>query len=162
MFEMTTIDWILLGGTGVLMVIGLFRGISGELGSLLGLAAGVLAGFLLYGVAQGAAESFGFGSPGSGVAKGAAIGIDVVMALAVGGLVRLLVRKFVSFLMGRVVDSALGILSGLIKGVLIIGTLTGFGLVKAGPELEGPLVAHSPIVAEIASWAEAYSQGTAK
>lgn len=160
--DMTAIDWVLLGGTGVLMIIGLFRGISGELGSLLGLAAGVLAGFLLYGAAQGAAMSFGFGQHGDSVFKGASIGIDVVMALVIGGLVRLLVRKFVSFLMGRVIDSILGVLSGLIKGVLIIGTLAGFGLIQAGSDLEGPFVAHSPIVAEIASWADAYVQGTTK
>lgn len=160
--ELTTVDWILLGGMAALAVVGLFRGISGELGSLLGLAAGVLAGFLLYGAAQGCAASLGFDTRGPGMLKGATIAIDCLLALVIGGIVRLLVRKFVSFLMGRMVDSCLGLLSGLIKGALLIGVLTGFGLVAAGDGAEGVFVARSPIIAFIASFADAYVAGTEK
>ena len=149
--DFTLIDWILLGGTAALALIGLFRGISGELGSLLGLAAGVLAGFLLYGTAQNCAVTFGLGMGSETVLKGATIVIDGALALIVGGLVRILVRKFVSVLVGRTLAAGLGLLSGLVKGILVIGTLTGFGFVQAGPDAEGACVAHSGIVAFIAS-----------
>ena len=157
--ELTAIDWVLLGGTVLLMVIGLFRGISGELGSLVGLAAGVLAGWLLFGVAQNCAQSLGFGSKSENILKGTTIVIDCVMALVVGGIIRMLVRKFVSFLMGRAIDSMLGVLSGIIKGALIIGVLTGFRIVtvdESGTE-SGPFVAHSPIIGFIASLSDMYS-----
>lgn len=160
--EFTTVDWILLGIMAVLAVIGLFRGISGELGSLLGLAAGVLAGFLLYGAAQNCATTFGFGMRGPGMLKGATIAIDCVLALVIGGIVRLLIKKFVSFLMGKMIDSCLGLLSGLLKGALIIGVLTGFGLVSTGNGAEGAFVARSPVVAFIASLTDAYMAGTEK
>ena len=160
--DFTTIDWILMGGMAALAVVGLFRGISSELGSLLGLAAGVLSGFLLYGAAQNCATTFGFGMRSPAMLKGATIAIDCVMALVIGGIVRLLVKKFVSFLMGRMIDSVLGLLSGLIKGALIVGVLTGFGLVSVSADAEGPFVAHSPIVAFIASLTDAYVDGTEK
>ena len=160
--DFTTMDWILMGGMAALAIVGLFRGISSELGSLLGLAAGVLSGFLLYGAAQNCATTFGFGMRSPAMLKGATIAIDCVMALVIGGVVRLLVRKFVSFLMGRMIDSLLGLLSGIIKGVLIVGVLTGFGLVSSGPGAEGPFATHSPVVAFIASLTDAYVAGTEK
>jgi len=160
--EFTIVDWVLLGGMALLAVIGLFRGISGELGSLLGLAAGVLAGFLLYGVAQSLAVSMGFEARGAGMLKGATIVVDCVMALIIGGTVRILVRKFVSFLMGRMIDSMLGLLSGVLKGALLIGVVTGFGLVTVGDDAEGPLASHSPVVEFIASLANSYAAGTEK
>ncbi len=158
--DLTVVDWILLGGMAVLALIGLFRGISGELGSLVGLAAGVLAGVLLYAPSVNCATAFGFAQRGEAMLKGAALVIDIAFAILVGGLVRLLIRKFVSFLVGRVLDAVLGLLSGVIKGVLLVGVLTGTGLISTGPAAEGALASHAPLVDVIASCAQGFSGGS--
>lgn len=145
-----------------MMIVGLFRGISSELSSLVGLAVGVTAGFLLYGPACSCAKAFVSDSQGGGMLKGATIVIDVVFSLIIGGLVRILVKKFVSFLMGKAIDRGLGVLSGLIKGVLIVSVLTGFGLVSTGEAAKGPIVAHSPIITFIGSVSSGLVTGSAK
>ena len=159
--DWTIVDWALTGALALLALIGLFRGISGELGSLLGIAAGVLAFWLLYGVAGQCAASALAGHDAA-LLKGATIAIDAVFALLAGGTVRFLVRKFVSFLIGRALDAGLGLLSGVVKGVLLIGVVTGLGVVQTGDEAAGPLAARSPLIAEIASWTEAYAPGNAQ
>ena len=105
-------------------VIGLVRGISGEIGSLLGIATGLLVGFLLYGVAVN-------------------ISAQVASAHDEG------VRKAVAI--GR-----------LVKGVVITGVLTGLGVVKPGENSSGYFSAKSPVIRQIADWADAYAEGAAR
>ncbi len=159
-FELTILDWILFGVLALLAGIGLFRGLSGELGSLAGLAAGLVAGFLLYGVAMKCAEvsglaEHGFGRPGAAV-------IDFCFGLVAFGLVRWVVSKFVSFCLGRVTNAFFGLLSGLFKGIVLVGLLTGVGIVKPGEYSRGFLATHSSVVRLIASWADAYWTGAAQ
>jgi membrane protein required for colicin V production len=157
--DLTALDWVILGGMTLLAVIGLFRGISGELASLVGIATGLVAGYLFYGFAYACSVKMGMEARGEGVVKGVAMVINFAVALVAGGLARILVKKFVSFLVGRALDASLGLLAGMFKGVVVVGLLTGVGIVRPGEYSTGYLVAHSSLIAEIATWADAYADG---
>lgn len=159
--DFTTLDWVILGGMALLAVIGLVRGISGEIASLLGIATGLLVGFMLYGVAASIAAQAA-AAHDEGVRKAVAIGIDALLALVAGGVVRIFVKKFVSFLIGRVLDCFLGMAAGLVKGVVLTGVLTGLGVVKPGENSSGYFSAKSPVIRVIADWADAYAEGAAR
>ncbi len=158
--ELTILDWVLFGALALLAGIGLFRGLSGELGSLAGLAAGLVTGFLLYGVAMRCAEvsglvEHGFGTPGAAI-------IDFCFGLVAFGIVRWMVSKFVSFCLGKVTNAFFGLLSGLFKGVVLVGLLMGVGIVRPGEYSSGFLATHSSVVRLVASWADSYWAGAAR
>ena len=138
--DFTTLDWVIIGGIAVLAAIGLFRGISGEIGSFLGIAAGLLVGYLLYGLALEIAANAASSYDG-GIRKAVAIGIDGLFALVAAGLVRKLVKKFVSWSIGKPLDHA---------------------LVKPGENSSGYFSAKSPVIRYIAEWADAYAEGAAR
>lgn len=152
---LTPVDWVLLGLVALLAVIGLFRGISGELGSLAGLVVALVVGYALYGVATSCADHYAFGRVG-------AVAIDFLFALLAFGGVRILVRKFVSFLVGKPADCTLGLLSGLFKGVVVLGLLTGIGILKAGTYSTGILTEYSTIIRTVAGLADGYVAGEAE
>lgn len=145
------LDFVLIGGVILLAGIGLFRGLSGELGSVAGFAAASLAGFCLLDAARVCATSFGFG----GYVAPAAYVIDFVFALVAFGIARWLVAKFVSVLVPQPTNAFLGLLGGFFKGAVVLGLLTGVGLMRAGTYSTGFFATHSAIVREIAAWADA-------
>ena len=149
--ELQPFDFVLLGGVLLLAGIGLFRGLSGELGSVAGFAAASLAGFCLLDAARTCALSFGLGS----YVAPAAYVIDFVFALVAFGVARWVVAKFVSVLVPQPTNAFLGLLGGLFKGAVVIGLLTGVGLMPAGTYSTGFFATHSTIVREIAVWADA-------
>ena len=147
--ELQPLDFILLGGAILLAGIGLFRGLSGELGSLAGFAAASLSGFLLIGCARACAAWLGLEN------CVAAYVVNFVFALVSFGSVRWIVAKFVSVLVPQPTNAFLGMLSGLFKSAVVIGLLTGVGLVPAGTYSTGFFAAHSTIVRQVAVWADA-------
>ncbi|MGN0846639.1 MAG: CvpA family protein [Kiritimatiellia bacterium] len=159
-FELTILDWALCGALALLAAIGLFRGLSGELGSLAGLAAGLAVGWVLYGTARGCAAALGFAAPG--LATPTAAVIDFCFGLVAFGLVRWAVARFVSFCLGRVANAFFGLLSGLFKGAALVGVLTGVGIMTPGTYSEGVLAGHSGVIRTIAAWADAYAAGAAR
>ena len=149
--ELQPLDFVLLGGVILLAGIGLFRGLSGELGSIAGFAAASLAGFCLLDAARACAISFGLAA----YAAPAAYVIDFVFALVAFGVARWIVAKFVSVLVPQPTNAFLGMLGGLFKSAVVLGLLTGVGLMSAGTYSTGFFAAHSTIVREIAAWADA-------
>ena len=85
--SLTPIDLALLCGVALMVGIGLYRGLSGELASFVGFIAAAAAGYGLYGVAHIIVRSFGFdkGDTSELVVTGVAI---FVLGLVVFGLVR--------------------------------------------------------------------------
>ena len=150
--ELQPLDFVLLGIVILLTGIGLFRGLSGELGSIAGFAAASLAGFCLLDVARACAASFGFGN----YVAPAAYVIDFVFALVAFGIARWIVAKFVSVLVPQPTNAFLGMLGGLFKGAVVIGLLTGVGLMRAGTYSTGFFATYSTIVREVALWADAH------
>lgn len=148
--ELMPLDFVLAGLAALLAGIGLYRGLSGELGSLAGFAAAIGAGFSLIGLARVCACVMGFGQ----YADTAAYVIDLVFALVAFGLVRWIVAKFVSVMVPQPTNAFLGMLSGLFKSAVVIGLLSGFGLMQPGTYSTGVLATHSAVVREIAVWAD--------
>ena len=130
--------------------IGLFRGLSGELGSVAGFAAASFAGFCLLDFARTCAASFGFGE----YVAPAAYVIDFVFALVAFGIARWIVAKFVSVLVPQPTNAFLGLLGGIFKSVVVLGLLTGVGLMQPGTYSTGFFATHSTVVREIAVWAD--------
>lgn len=146
--ELTLIDWVLVGALALLALIGLFRGLSGELGSLSGLVVAVLTGMCLYGVAQRCAAAAGFAggaweSPVAGV-------IDFCFSIIAFGITRKIVSKFVSCCLGYVTNAVLGFLSGICKWVILVGLLTGIGIMRPEEYSAGIVAEHSSIVRFVA------------
>ena len=149
--ELMPLDFVLAGLAVLLAGIGLYRGLSGELGSLAGFAAASGAGFFLIGLARVCADAMGFGQ----YAATAAYVVDFVFALVAFGLARWIVAKFVSVMVPQPTNAFLGMLSGLFKSAVVIALLAGFGLMQPGTYSTGFFATHSTIVREVAVWADA-------
>lgn len=155
MTEFTVIDLVLMGGAALLVGIGLYRGLSGELGSFAAFVAALAAGACLYGVAHALVRACGFNK--GDVAELVAAGVaDFVLGLVVFGLVRWLVHKFVSFLVPQPTNALLGALSGLVKSVAACFLLSGIGFMRPGTYAQGWLAQRSQIIHTFAEWADSY------
>ena len=150
--ELLPLDYILIGVAILITGIGLFRGLSGELGSIAGFAAASAAGYLLLDVARTCVAAFCSGT----VAAPAAYVLDFVFALVAFGIVRFLVAKFVAVLVPQPTNAFLGMLGGLFKSVVVVGLLTGVGLLAPGEYSGGFFATHSTIVGHVAGWADSY------
>ena len=158
--DLTVLDWVLFGVTAFFVVVGLFRGFSGQLGSFVGIAVALFAGYFLFSPLR-AMVAAGNWVSGSGAQSGVAAGLDFAAVLIVFGLVRRLVAKFVSFLVPQPMNALAGGLVGLFKGAVAVAGLTGVGLVQTGRFSEGFFAAHSTFVKMLGSFADAYMQGAA-
>ena len=148
--ELMPLDFVLAGVAVLLAGIGLYRGLSGELGSLAGFAAASGAGVFLVGLSHRCASAIGFAEN-----VAAAYVIDFVFALVAFGLVRWIVAKFVSVMVPQPTNAFLGMVSGLFKSVVAIGLLAGFGLMQPGTYSTGFFATHSNVVRMVATWADA-------
>lgn len=124
----TSLDWVLVGGTAGLAVLGLFLGFAGQVGTVAGFAAAAAAGYFLFGAAQQCAYAMGFSAA---TAMVPAVVVDAVFALLVFGLARLLVKRFVQGCLGAFANSLLGAAVGLAAGVVAIVLLAGFAAADA-------------------------------
>jgi len=156
--QLYPIDIVLLGAVALMVGIGLFRGLSGELASLAGFAAATAVGFFAYGFAHLAALSFGF-DKGDVVELSVAGVIDFVFVLLAFGVVRWIVNKFVSCLVPQPTNALLGAASGAVKGMLLVVLLTGVGFMSPGTYSTGFLAERSSIIHAFASFADSYCGG---
>ena len=159
--ELTVIDWIIFAVTAFFTVVGLFKGFSGQLGSLVGMAMALAAGYFLFVPLKGVVTG---GNWVSGeTAQNAVAGIaDFVAMLVVFGIVRRIVARFVSFLVPQPMNAIAGALIGLLKSVIVVGLLVGTGLLQTGRFSEGFLAAHSTFVKFVGTLADSYMQGAAR
>ena len=156
MMGLSVVDLVLLGVVALVVGIGLFRGLSGELASFAGLVAAVTVGYGLYGCAQAGVRAIGFdkGDAAELVATGVA---DFVLGLVVFGVVRWATDKFVSFLVPQPTNALLGGLSGAVKGLALLFLLAGVGFMRPGTYAQGYLAERSQVVHAIAAWADSFS-----
>ena len=158
--DLTILDWVLFGVTAFFVIVGLFRGFSGQLGSFVGIAAALLAGYFLFSPFR-AMLAAGNWVEGETAQKGAAAVLDFAVALIVFGLVWRLVAKFVSLLVPQPMNAIAGGLVGLFKGAVAVLGLAAVGLMQTGRFTEGFFAAHSTIVKMFGSFADAYVKGAA-
>lgn len=158
---MTVLDWIIFAVAAFFTVVGLFRGFSGQLGSLAGMAAALVAGYFLFAPLKGAVTG---GNWVSGeAAQNAVAGIaDFTAMLVVFGIVRRIVARFVSFLVPQPMNAIAGALIGLLKSVVVVGLLAGSGLIQTGRFSDGFFAARSAFVKIAGMAADSYMQGAAR
>ena len=156
--SLSPIDLALLCGVALMVGVGLYRGLSGELASFAGFVAAVAAGCGLYDFAHVAVRSFGFnkGDTTELVAAGVAV---FVLGLIAFGLVRWVVDKFVSFLVPQPTNALLGAVSGIFKSLVSLSLLAGVGFVRPGTYAQGWLAQRSQIVRPLAEWADSFYAG---
>lgn len=159
--DLTALDWVLLAIAAFFAVVGLFRGFSGQLGSLVGLVAALAVGYFAFSPLHGLVQS-GNWIGGDAAQKSLAVVADFVVALIVFGLLRRIVARFVSFLVPQPMDAIVGAFVGLFKGAVAIGLLTGVGIVQTGRFSEGFFASHSSIVGAVGEVADSYMQGAAQ
>ena len=158
--DLTVLDWVLFGVTAFFIVVGLFRGFSGQLGSFVGIAVALVAGYFLFAPLRAMVVA-GNWVTGGAAQSGVAAGLDFIAVLIIFGLGRRAVAKFVSFLVPQPMNALAGGLVGLFMGAVAVAGLTGVGLVQTGRFSEGFFAAHSAFVRMLGSFADAYMQGAA-
>lgn len=159
--NLTVLDWIIFAVTAFFTVVGLFKGFSGQLGSLAGMAAALAVGYFLFAPIKGLVAG---GNWVSGeTAQNAVAGIaDFVAALVVFGLVTRIVARFVSFLVPQPMNAIAGGLIGLVKSVIVVGLLAGVGLIQTGRFSDGFFASRSVFVKMAGTMADSYMQRAAR
>ncbi|MBR4654956.1 MAG: hypothetical protein IKO72_16485 [Kiritimatiellae bacterium] len=159
---LTTLDWVLLFPIGALAVIGLFKGLSGWLGTLAGGAAAAAASYLLLGPCQSAAAACPWVSgPFVRVAAGV---LDFLAALIAFGLVRRLTVRFLSFLLPQPLNALVGLAGGLLlaAGGLMLLAATAVFEGGTGPLADGFLASRSHLVNLAAKVLDSRLEGAAR
>lgn len=153
--ELTAVDYSILCGIALVAGIGLWRGLSGEIGFIAGLVAAIATGFMAYGAARELAVACGL-AKGGALDAPAAGAIDFVFALVAFGVVRFVVAKFVSVLVPQPTNAIIGGICGIIKGTVGVCLLAGIGILPPGRYSQGFLSGHSVIVRLVATFADGY------
>jgi len=158
--DITTLDYALLAVFGVLAIIGLFKGLSGWLGTVTGAVASAAVGYFAFGYCLLAASACPWVS-GPFVRLAAAV-LDLLVTLLAFCLVRNLARRFFSFLLPQPLDALIGLAGGIFLGLLFAVLLAGTAFFESGPLTEGFLASHSRIVHMAATALEARLEGSSK
>ena len=157
--EFTTLDIVLVAIMAALGGWGMWRGIAGELAAAAWIAAALAVGFFSYAPTLAVVKSVMAAGGKSGNAAFPALGITVFVALIAALLVRLVVRKFVSFLLPQPWNAVLGGLLGVLKGAVLVAALAAVGLIQTGPLASGFFASRSAIVGFLAEVADSYKSG---
>ena len=158
--DLTTFDYVLLAAIGTLAVIGLFKGLSGWMGTLAGAGAGSLAGWLGFGWCLAAAANCPWVT-GPFVRLAAAL-LDFLLALIAFGLVRRLAVKFISFLVPQPLNALIGMAGGLFLGGVLAVVLAGTAFFEGCALEDGFAASHSCLVRVAARALDAHLEGRAR
>lgn len=153
--NLSPVDLALLGGVVLMVGIGLYRGLSGELASLLGFVAAVVAGYGLYGSVNVGVRAMGFNKGDATELVATGVGAFLLSIVAFGVTWRI-VNKFISFLVPQPTNALLGALSGAFKSLVLLLLLAGVGFMPPGTYAQSGLSRHSQVIRELAGWADAF------
>jgi membrane protein required for colicin V production len=127
---MTGFDYVVIGIVGLSLLFGVWRGVVGEVISLVAWGLGIFAA-VEFGAPVGRSLFAGLSDPALRTLAGCvAIFIGVLVAMA---LLNMVVRSMVKALGLSVSDRILGMLFGLVRGVLICMVLVGLGGMTSAP-----------------------------
>jgi uncharacterized membrane protein required for colicin V production len=136
----------------VFLSIGLYRGISGELASALGLIGAIVFGFFLYPQAALLAQRTGCSPSILPICTGA---INLGFGIVIYALIRVLVNKFVSMCIPQPTNALLGMAIGLAKAIGITVALIWFNVIGINEHVF--LEIKSPILCRVAEMVVQYS-----
>ena len=127
---MTTFDYVVIGIVTVSLLLGLWRGVVGELVALAAWGIGIFAG-LEHGAAAGQAIYAGVSDPTMRLLAGCVtVFVGVLLAMSLIGMV---VRSMVKALGLTLSDRLLGAVFGFARGMLMIIVLVGLGGMTSAP-----------------------------
>lgn len=127
---MTGFDYVVIGIVAVSLLFGLWRGVIGEVISLVAWGVGIFAA-IEFGASVGHSVFAGLSDPALRTLAGCVvIFVGVLVSMAVLNLV---VRSMVKALGLSVSDRLLGMVFGLIRGVLVCMVLVGLGGMTSAP-----------------------------
>ena len=106
--DLTVLDWALFAVSAFFIVVGLFRGFSGQIGSFAGLAAALVAGYFLFAPLRAMVVA-GNWVTGAAAQGAVAAVLDFVVAIIAFGVVQRLVAKFVAFMVPQPMNALAGI-----------------------------------------------------
>ena len=147
--DLTMFDYVLVAVLGTLAIIGLFKGLSGWLGTLIGAAAATVVGYFGFGFCLKAATACPWVS-GPFVSLAAAI-LDFLVGLVAFGLARRLAVKFFSFLLPQPLNAIIGLLGGMFLGLVLTVLFAGTAFFEGVSLPEGYLARHSRLVHAVAT-----------
>jgi membrane protein required for colicin V production len=127
---MTGFDYVVIGIVGLSLLFGLWRGVVGEVISLVAWIAAIFAA-VEWGTAVGHAVFAGLSDPALRTLAGCVvifIGVLITMSL-----LNMVVRSMVKALGLSVSDRILGMIFGLVRGVLVCMVLVGLGGMTSAP-----------------------------
>ena len=156
--DLTVVDYVLLAAFGVLAIIGLFKGFSGWMGTVIGAVASAAVGYFSFGYCLSLVAASPWVS-GPCVRIAAAL-LDMLVALLVFCLVRNLAKRFFSFLLPQPLDALIGLAAGIFLGMVLAVLLAGTAFFEGGRLSEGFLPSHSRIVRIAAVALEARLEGS--
>ena len=159
--DLTALDWVLFGVAAFFTVIGLFRGFSGQVGTIAGIAAALVVGYFIYAPLRGLIASGNWVTGETAQASFAAV-LDFTISLVVFGLTRRLVGKFVSFLVPQPMNAIAGAAVGLLIGSVAVAILAGAGFVQTGRFSSGCFAANSTFVRVLGGVADSYVRGASQ
>ena len=150
----TTLDWVLVVLSIASTVLGLFLGFAGQIATVAGFGAAAAAGYFLFGTALECAMLAGF-SAGTATIPG--VVVDLVFALLVFGLVRLVVKRFVAGCLGGLANALLGAVVGLAVACAGTGLLAGVGTSWTDAEGKNPFAENSVLIRHVAGWTRGHA-----
>ena len=155
--DLTVVDYVLLAAFGVLAIIGLFRGFSGWMGTVIGAVVSAAVGYFSFGYCLSLAAASPWVS-GPCVRIAAAL-LDMLATLLMFCLVRSLAKRFFSFVISQPFDALIGLAGGIFLGMVLTVLLAGTAFFEGGRLTEGFLASHSRIVRIAAAALEARLEG---
>lgn len=144
--ELLPLDYVLAAIAGFFLIVGLFKGLSGWLGTITGTAAASVAGMMGMELCRMAVAECSWIAPS--LATPAAMVLDFLGALIVFGIVRRIVAKFVNFLVPQPLNALLGMLGGLFISIVIAALLASTAMLE-GCALEDGLAARNSNLVKI-------------
>jgi len=127
---MTGFDYVVIGIVAVSLLFGLWRGVIGEVISLVAWGVGIFAA-IEFGASVGHAVFAGLSDPALRTLAGCVvIFVGVLVSMA---LLNMVVRRMVKALGLSVSDRILGMIFGLARGVLVCMVLVGLGGMTSAP-----------------------------
>lgn len=157
--ELQPLDYVLLTIFGFLVIVGLFKGLSGWLGTIVGATSASVMGFFGFGTCRSAAAACSFVSPPLLVP--AAMVLDFLGALIIFGLVRKIVARFVTFLVPQPLNAILGTAGGIVLSAVVAGVLAATAMFEGCRLTEGLVARYSCIVKMVAGLVDSGLEGKA-
>lgn len=142
MIALMPLDYALAAVAAILLLTGLIKGASGELGIIAGLAATIMGCCMAWPHVSVSMSRY------------SAYGSTAVGAIIVFWLVRSLVAKFLSVAIGQPMNALLGMMAGAVQCLALTAVLIGVGLVPAGSYSSTALVPYSIVLQRAAAFAD--------